>query len=333
MALSPLVPMSAATFEKRAYYGALFEPVDTVLTGGGQDTGTAVSEPGKSLPDGYVEMGEALGEDFYPVTWMTYVGLDRSAERIVDWGHHVKRTLDAIGRSDVMPQVGLNMTRGNDQGEGLDRLIARGEFDDRIEALCEALAIIDRPTFVRIGYEFEGSWNGYDSEAFKECWIRITKAMRQRRLNVATVWCSAGGSAGPVPLADVLKFYPGDRWVDWWGVDVFSPEEIGTEKLKEFCVVAGERGFPVMLGEVTPRYVGVLDGKKDWEKWFDPFFSFVRERPEVKSICYINWDWDFWAETLGFGWVDWQDSRIQKNKYVLRKFREEMDLPLYEHAK
>ncbi len=319
-------------FVERAYYGALFEPKATVHNGAGQDTGVALRKGRKNLPDGFLEFAEALGEDRYPILWMTYTSLSQPRKTIINWGEHVRSKLEETGRKDIMPQIGLNLTGGHDTGEGLDELIAKGKYDDRIDAFCQALEIIDRPMFVRIGYEFEGSWNGYKPDSFIKTWIRITKAIREREIKAATVWCSAGGSAGPLPLSAVLAYYPGDEWVDWWGVDVFSPEEIPTDKLKEFCIEAGKRNFPVMLGEVTPRYVGVLDGKESWDKWFGPFFQFVRSRPEVKSICYINWDWDFWAETLGFQWIDWKDSRIQNNQYVLDAYRKEMDSPLYQHS-
>ncbi|MBK1875578.1 hypothetical protein [Pelagicoccus mobilis] len=306
-------------FAPRKNFGALYEPVDTVLHGGGQD------------PAGFLEYAEALGENRYPVAWMTYISLSHSPERILEWGRGVKRDLDATGKDGLMPQVGLNMTGGLDDGTGLDVAIARGDYDAQIKAFCDALELIGRPSFVRIGYEFEGGWNNYSEKGFIGSWIRITKTMRERELPVATVWCSAGGSAGPRPIEEVFAFYPGDEWVDWWGVDVFSANEIPMPWIADFCDLAGEHEMPVMLGEVTPRYVGVLDGQEDWDEWFGPFFEMIRDNPEIKSFCYINWEWAYWSEKLGFQWYDWGDCRIQKNETVLENYRREMDRPLYQH--
>ncbi len=306
-------------FVERHNFGALYEPEGTVLHGGGQD------------PAGFLEYVEVLGDERYPVQWMTYVSLSLSAEDILEWGRGVKRDMDATGRSGLMPQVGLNMTGGLDDGTGLDVAIARGDYDDQINAFCDALELIDRPGFIRIGYEFEGSWNNYSEEGFIGSWIRITKAVRSRELPVATVWCSGGGSAGPRPIDDVFAFYPGDEWVDWWGVDVFSPNEIAMDWITEFCELAGSHNRPVMLGEVTPRFVGVLDGQKDWDEWFGPFFERIRQQPEIKSFCYINWEWKYWSDELGFSWHDWGDCRIQKNETVSENYRKEMDSPLYKH--
>ncbi|MDQ8199765.1 hypothetical protein QEH56_16500 [Pelagicoccus enzymogenes] len=315
-----LVACANDGYVERKNFGALYEPLDRVLHGGGQD------------PAGFLEYADALGEDRYPVLWMTYIGLEHPPEHILDWGKGVKRDLDAIGRDDLMPQIGLSMTGGNDDGSGLDALVARGDYDAQIEAFCEALAFIGRDSFVRIGYEFEGSWNNYSEAGFVGSWKRITTAMRERDLPVATVWCSGGGSAGPRPIEEVMAFYPGDEWVDWWGVDVFSPGEIGMDWITDFCELSGEHGKPVMLGEVTPRHVGVLDGQKDWDEWFGPFFERIRSQPEIKAFCYINWEWDYWSRKLGFQWHDWGDARLQMNETVLEAYRMELDRSLYEHS-
>lgn len=79
----------------------------------------------------------------------------------------------------------------------------------------QALAI---PAYVRIGYEFNGSgWNGYLPASYKTAFQRITNMIRARGLEVATVWdCSADGDA------NFMDYYPGDAYVNWWGINVFQ---------------------------------------------------------------------------------------------------------------
>jgi Glycosyl hydrolase family 26 len=309
------------SYNKRVYFKAKLEPKATVLHGAGQDI------------DGFKDYAKALGGSTFPVVYMTYIGIAGDRERVVIWGKTLKADLESLACPDVLPQIGLNMTGGKDTGAGREAEIADGGKDENIEAFCEAVKALNRPVFVRIGYEFEGSWNGYKPETFQRAWIRIVTALKKHRIEFASVWCSAGGSAGNVPLDKVLAYYPGDAWVDWWGTDIFSPEEISSEQTRIFCDAAVKHRKPVMLGESTPRYVGVLDGKKSWEKWFAPYFALIRARPEIKAFCYINWEWKHWSDKLGFGWHDWGDARIESSSYITEQYREEMASPLYKHAR
>lgn len=303
----------------RVEYGARYEPEGTVIHGAGQDI------------DGFLDYSRALGPGLEPAMYMTYVSITQGHDSVVSWGRRVRDELERIGSPTVIPQIGLNMAGGKDSGKGRDGAVARGEVDANIEAFCDAVASFDRPVFVRIGYEFEGSWNGYDPETFPDAWIRITKALRERGLPAATVWCCAGASSGPIPVEQLIAFYPGDAWVDWWGIDLFNADEALSDHTAEFLDQAGQHGKPVMIGEATPRYVGVLDGKKSWDEWFAPFFELVATRPEIKAISYINWEWSEWSDKLGFGWHDWGDARIERNETVLDAYRAAISSELFAH--
>lgn len=304
----------------RAYYGAKYEPKGTVLHGGGQDV------------KGFRDYRAILGEGRSPMLYMTYTSITRSTQHTIDWGIKLKDELKDES-ADVMPQIGLNLTGGNDTGEGMCEMIPRGEQDEQLDAFCEAIKEIGRPVFVRIGYEFEGSWNGYEPESFKEAWVYITKAMQRHELDFVTVWCSAGASAGDMPLEDRMAYYPGDEWVDWWAIDIFDAHESLSPLTIGFCERAGQHKKPVMIGEATARHTGVLNGQESWDTWFAPFFQLIRQQPEIKSFCYINWEWAEWSDKLGFGWHAWGDCRIEMNDVVAENYRKEMDNPLYQHAK
>ncbi|MEO1451359.1 MAG: glycosyl hydrolase, partial [Bacteroidota bacterium] len=277
----------------RAYYEARFEPENGVLHGAGQD------------PDGFGGYTTALGDFLHPRIYMTYVGLTGEVEKVSEWADNLKAELASLP-GGVYPQVGLNMTGGNDDGSGQVGDVAEGTYEAQIEAFIKGLKALERPVYVRIGYEFEGSWNGYDPVGYVAAFIKITQAMREAELPVATVWCSGGGSANFMAWEDMQAYYPGDEWVDWWGIDIFSPEEWSNPALPRFLTRADGHQKPVMIGETTPRYVGVEDGAVSWEKWFQPFFETVYASPQIKAICYINWDWYYWSEKLGFEWHDWK---------------------------
>ena len=306
-------------FIERQYFGAKLEPVKTVLHGAGQDL------------DSFMRYAALFPLDQQPAVYMTYIGITGDAARVMEWGERLQRECESIGKQGLCLQIGLNMTGGNDQGIGLEDVVARGEKDENLALFCDILEQLALPSYVRIGYEFEGSWNGYQPDTYREAFVHITETMRQRQLNAATVWCSAGASAGEKSLADLTAFYPGDRWVDWWGIDTFEATEMASRTTQRFCEAAGEHGKPVMIGEATPRGIGVLDGQASWDAWFAPFFALIHRQPEIKLFSYIDWDWDYWSDALGFAWHDWGDCRIEQNSVVASNYLAEMAASLYEH--
>jgi hypothetical protein len=304
---------------ERKFYNAKHEPVKGILHGAGQDY------------NGFSDYAFNLGRTQHPLLYMDYIGLTSTKQQIDNWGIQLKNNLTRLP-NDVMPQIGLSMTGGNDNGSGKTIEVARGDYDVQITAFAQAIKNLGRKNYVRIGYEFEGSWNGYNAQGYKDAFIRITTELRRVDTTTATVWCSGGGSAGFMPWNNLINYYPGDAWVDWWGVDIFSPEELTDQRLVAFLTKADEYKKPVMIGEATPRYVGTLDGKVSWEGWFRPYFELLYANPQIKATCYINWDWAYWSNQLGFPWHNWKDGRIEKNEVVKAGYIQEKKKPVFIHS-
>lgn len=302
----------------RFNYNAKYEPEIGIYHGAGQD---------KNGFDDYVN---ALGDDKMPAIYMTYVNITSSVKKIKRWGKSLKQVLDSLPKG-IKPQIGLGFTGGKDTGAGLDKEVADGKYDKQLQAFYKVLLDLDRPSFTRIGYEFEGDWNGYSPESFKKIFITISKVFKEKNIKSATVWCSGGGSANFISLDKLMAFYPGDQYVDWWGIDIFSPEEFDHIGLQNFFDTAHMHKKPVMIGESTPRFVGVLDGQASWNKWFKPFFEMLHDNSGIKAFCYINWDWEYWSNRNGFPWHDWKDARIEKNSFVLEAYKKEMENSLFIH--
>ena len=87
-----------------------------------------------------------------------------------------------------------------------------------------------------------------------------------------------------------------------------------------------------MIGEMTPRYVGVLEGGKSWARWFDPMLHLLRTRPEIKATAYINWEWSYWSKKLGFNWPDWGDARLASTPAVRTAWVQALQDPIFLHA-
>jgi len=305
---------SRVEWAKRGDYGRRLEPKgDRVLHGAGQ------SDP--EFRRYYDLMGGAK-----PLIYMTYVSLKPYPGR-GDASRFFARLAEQLaqyGDTFLIPQIGLSMTRDGSPQEHYEQDVAAGKYDAEIETFCQGLRALKRPAFVRIGYEFNGGWNGYRPETYKAAWIRIVAALRKHNLDdVATVWCyhpSDGKKTYP-------PYYPGDQYVDWWGIDLFTPSHFAMDDAVAFVEEADARGLPVMIGESTPRGVGVLDGAKSWEAWFARYLDFIRRHRSVKAFCYISWDWANYAR-----WKTWGNGRIGDNPVVLDRWRREMADPHYLHG-
>ena len=71
--------------------------------------------------------------------------------------------------------------------------VANGTFDHLIEEFVQFIVNYpDRVFYIRIGYEFDGSWNKYQPDSFAKAFRRIVDALRERKLtNYATVFASS----------------------------------------------------------------------------------------------------------------------------------------------
>ena len=101
------------TFKSRHYFGAKLEPRATVLHGAGQDI------------DSFLQYGATLQSDQQPMLYMTYTSITHTVDAVQQWQ---QRLTDELARIPypVTLQIGLNMTGGNDTGEGRDQAVAAG---------------------------------------------------------------------------------------------------------------------------------------------------------------------------------------------------------------
>jgi hypothetical protein len=295
---------SAETF----YYGRRLEPTGRrILHGAGQDAGE------------FRKYYEAVGER-KPLIYMLYAGLKSDPTPHLE---RERKRIEEYSDEYLLPQIGLSMTRDGKPEQHYEHEVAAGKYDENIEALCRWLKRLNRPAFLRIGYEFNGHWNGYEPQTYVAAWRRIVAALRKHELDeVATVWCATPGSR-----KNYMDYYPGDEFVDWWGIDIFGRDHLSDPITHDLVAKARKRKFPVMIGESTPRGVGVLEGQKSWDKWFAPYFDFMHRNPHIKAFCYISWDWSKYEM-----WKDWGDARVAQNPDVLKLYRDELRDPVYFHS-
>lgn len=319
-----IAPEVAAAPTPRAYYGARFEPSNTVIHGAGQ-TYTA----GSPQNDAFEIYGGLLGTNHYPMTFMAYCSVDTS----VTFWQDLRTRLQAIQSTTnryVMPQIGMTIPSGTN-------IVT----DAQLDTLVAGLQALDRPAYIRVGYEVNGSWYNpdYQTNAFIQSFRRVADRIRAEDLPVATLWnMYPGWTTGQSWPSGYFMgswdycegFYPGDDYVDWWSCEIFSASELTDpgkrDEIDLFLSNAHAHGKPVMLGEVTPRSIGA-DDAADWSAWFSHFFDLIHTNQGIKGHTYINWDW------AGTSWPTWGDARLETGDPLVRSnYLAELRTTFYEHA-
>ena len=252
----------------RKYYGAKLEPVTQVLHGAGQGNVADVKA-----------YREVLGK-YDSVLFMDYCSANKAPGK---YAENLKRKLAELNNFTAV-QLGLSMGSDGKPELHYEQDVAAGKYDDNLAALFGQLKQLGVPFYIRIGFECNGHHNGYSPESYKKAFVHVAQLIRKTGLNAATVWCTY-----PNRLQEAMPYYPGDQWVDWWAVDLFTPKDIA--ECRALIAEADKHKKPVMIGESTPKGVGVLDGQTSWDKWYKPYFALIHESPGIKAFCYINWNW------------------------------------------
>ena len=189
--------------------------------------------------------------------------------------------------------------------------INSGNRDADLLELAGWIISARRPVFLRIGYEFDGSWNGYNTSKYKEAFKYIVDYLDNAGVeNYVSVWQSYGFGSE----SQILKWYPGDEYVDWMGYSHFDG------KGDAIISLARKKNKPVLIAEATPkgRDLKDVDGNSVWNSWYAPLFAHIESNKDViKALAYINVNWD--AQPM---WKDqnWGDSRVEVNDTVHAKW-------------
>jgi len=260
----------------------------------GQELGAVGGFPGDQ-DQGYVDyIGVPEGVTIY--TGLRYI---QALRLRYDVGYGVicgQCYLDNPVFGDSMMAIGLDVV------DDLPNIVS-GARDAQITLLGEYIKDVGDPVFLRIGYEFDGSWNGYDKALYVQAFQRIMDRLRAEGVtNVISVWQSSGFNTSQSSL---LQWYPGDDYVDWVGYSYFKQSNPSGGILQ----IARARRKPVMIAEATPqRNLSLGDAAAHWDAWFAPFFTHIHANADmIKAVAYIN---TRWFDQAGWG-VGWGDSRVQ----------------------
>ena len=239
------VGTAAHSLTNAVYYGRRLEPKGrAILHGAGQDYRT------------FLQYSQVM-ESNKPAVYMLYTAMGPDIKEFLE-GYHRKLVRDGLS---VVLQAGFNLP--------VDEIL-KGQLQDDMETCCQGLREYGRPVFLRPGVEFNLN-HSKDPAGFAEAWRRFARVLRSQpgSDHVALVWCMTPDGDD----RDLMAYYPGDEYVDWWGYDCFEPRHITHRRTIEFIEAAREHKFPVMIGESTPRWIGARQGEMSWNVWFKRYFE------------------------------------------------------------
>jgi membrane-bound metal-dependent hydrolase YbcI (DUF457 family) len=172
------------------------------------------------------------------------------------------------------------------------RAISAGAQDQYIAAAADAAAAWGGPLFVRFAHEMNGGWYpwgripGNTPAAYKSMWRHVVAIFRQRGAsNVRWVWTPYVEGDRQRPFR---RFYPGDGWVDWAGLDGFNwgRRFVSFAKIfqRSYETLVGMTQKPLMIAETGSVEFG--GSKPEWIRR-----SLNRALPRYKHVRALVW-WD-----------------------------------------
>lgn len=191
--------------------------------------------------------------------------------------------------------------------------VGNGTYDTVIRKMANVYKHIGQDVLLRIGYEFEGSWNGYDKTAYINAFRRIVDLFNDEGVtNVAFLWNAASSSN----ISSLMQWYPGDAYVDWFSYNCWNTCTPNSAYVTE----ANSRSKPIIIGESSKQ-----SSTTAWDSFAPGYFSSLRSNAAVKGFQYINWNWPVYPS----GWSSWGNSVYTGNSTYVSMFDTELQNSVY----
>ncbi len=119
-----------------------------------------------------------------------------------NWARQVKEAGAAVHLA-LEPNKGLDIVKDNKELREFAKMAKAAEV----------------PIFLRFASEMNGDWVAWhgDPKKYIEKFRLVHKVMKEEAPNVVMVW-----SPNSVPNKNIMEYYPGDDYVDWVGVNLYS---------------------------------------------------------------------------------------------------------------
>ncbi|WP_198850859.1 glycosyl hydrolase [Alicyclobacillus sp. SO9] len=179
------------------------------------------------------------------------------------------------------------------------------------------------PVFLRFASEMNGPWTPWHSKAadgspdytlFKKAWVEVWNEIQaQKASNVVMVFSPTSIVSGPSRNQEIMKFYPGDKYVDWIGESVYTfpyNPAIQSETLGDNIVYQAEGVYDLFRSHKKPFMISegaavsampdpwkpggsILLPQKNYSDWATMQISNMmniipKAMPLVKAVTYFN---------------------------------------------
>jgi len=138
------------------------------------------------------------------------------------YGRNYSAVLAYARSGEQIPDVILSFAKSNnlalqvswEPSAGLEAI-----QEDSVQAMAAVLRDFGGPVFLRFGGEMNGDWVawGQQPDLYVSKFRLVSSIMKQTAPNVAMVW-----SPNFVPDQDLDRYYPGDEYVDWVGINGYA---------------------------------------------------------------------------------------------------------------
>ncbi len=210
-----------------------------------------------------------------------------------NWGPQLldDAELEAASSRGAVPMITWEPWSQSEMGTSLWS-IANGEQDAYLWASAQEAVNWGGPLFLRFAHEMNGDWypwgwgiDGNTPGAYKAAWRHVVALFRAAGANnVRWVWCPYVSNSRP---RQFRRFYPGDRWVDWAGMDGFnwgsyrawqSFDKIFSFTYRQLIRVTSR---PIMIGETAANQAGGSKARWVWHS--------LRRLPSYPHVRALVW--------------------------------------------
>lgn len=202
-----------------------------------------------------------------------------------------------MGREQDALAAGAALHVAYEPNRGLDEVT-----ESAVRTYAEELAALEVPVFLRYASEMNGKWVPWHGDPAKyiQKWRMVHDIMEQVAPNVAMVW-----SPSEMPLDGIEAYYPGDNYVDWVGISIYSAQfENGDAKKPtdrrnplesvDYIYSRYASKKPIMISEYAGSHqAGFGNDKQDTSKFAKAKMTYFYESlktkyPRVKCIQWYS---------------------------------------------
>ncbi len=251
-------------------------------------------------PEGQVYTGVSAPIDQYE-TFLGAAGLRRVAifDQYTTPNGSFGWILDELRRLGVTGMVSWSLP-----GNGTLQSVADGSEDAYIERQARTVAAYGRPLFIRLDWEFNGTWYPWSAVGpggqtvpgnrpaeYVAAWRHVVDLFRGDP-NVTFVWCPTLYDVSPRSGLSLGEWYPGNAYVGWIAVDAYpgsaswSWMQHGTDALDADYAFAKRTGRPMMIAEWALSSPGTGDDAA----LMKAFIRWMLGHPLVQAELWYDYD-------------------------------------------